>query len=225
MEGRSSFSGPGRGGVPDDELILAAIRRAVRHGPPERAGAFSWTVLEHLAIARRSGPARAVRRRLAELERGGLLRTRSLHGVALWELTLSGTRRLARAERSPRPPILPESPQHLAWRAARTAAGQEIGRFREGLARALSQAEEMLAAQRAETGDGASSDDWFELGVSLQSHCRRLGSARHCLYEWSEPDDRESDRDRPWSGDDVTPRLRALRAGRRNIGLWDQPDR
>ncbi|MGO9489179.1 MAG: hypothetical protein ACLQBB_09170 [Solirubrobacteraceae bacterium] len=218
--------GRGRSGGEEisDELILAAIGRAVRHAAREGTGTPFWTLLEHLAIPARSSRARALRRRLTALEQRGRLRRRSLHGIPTWELTGAGADRLRRAERSPSPPHLPESPQHLAWRAARRTAGQELERFRDGLAETLAWAERMLAA----SSDGAGapcSDAWFELGCRLQRECRRFGSAWHCLHEWPEPDDAEADLDRPWIDEETAPApLRAGRAGRRNTRLWDLRD-
>jgi hypothetical protein len=66
----------------------------------------------------------------------------------------------------------------------------------------------------------------FEVADRLRSTCRRLGSARHCLYEWAEPDDKRSDADDHTNPPDaaLTSQERLLRqarrAGRRNVRLW-----
>ena len=143
-----------------------------------------------------------------------------------WELTSAGRRRLQRARRAGSVPPLPESPQHRAWRDARTAAAQEIERFRASLRDRLDEAALLLEAD-----EPPHSDAWFELGEALQRACRRVASASHCLYEWVEPHDLRADVD-----DHLDPidegldpaeraRRRARRAGRRNIRLWDERSR
>ncbi|MEA2214542.1 MAG: hypothetical protein QOK19_103 [Solirubrobacteraceae bacterium] len=206
----------------DDQLILAAVRRAGLHGGAAHRGAPLRAVLAHLGITRRTTSARAVRRRLEELEQRGAVRRSRVHGVAVWGLAPAGTRRLAAAERAGRGPVLGESPQHLAWRRGRLAAGQELARFAARLDAGLAEAEEMLATLPAGAGAAPHSDRWFALGHRLLGDCRRLGSAWHCLHEWPEPSDERADRDEPGPGE--PPALRALRAGRRNVTLWAEPD-
>lgn len=204
-------------GAPADELLLAALRRAVLHGPPHGRGAPLRELLDHLAIARRTARARAVAARLGELERAGAVTRSRVHGVAVWAPSPDAAARLAAADRAGRLPALPEAPQHRAWRLARGAAGEALERFVAELAGDLAAAEALLASL-ARGGDGLHSDAWLELGQRLLGDCRRLGSAWHCLHEWEEPDDRRADRDEPPSGSPGG--LRALRAGRRNIALW-----
>ena len=92
------------------------------------------------------------------------------------------------------------------------------------LAADLARAESMLAALEG-AGEAPHSDVWLALGRTLQSGCRRIGSAWHCLHEWPEPGDEHADRDGPLPGDpEPQPALRALRAGRRNVNLWPEPD-
>jgi hypothetical protein len=209
----------------DDELILAAVRRAVLHGPVGTEGAPLRAVLAHLAITRRTSAARDLRRRLEELGRDGALRRVSVHGVPVWQLAPAGIRLLAAAERAGRTPVLPESPQHLAWRRARKAAGQELARFATRLEADLAQADAMLAALSAGAAVAPCSDLWLALGRELLGDCRRLGSASYCLHEWPEPGDERADRDEPRAGEPAPPaELRALRAGRRNVALWADPD-
>jgi len=208
---------------PSDELVLMAVRRAALHAGGAHGAAPLRAVLAHLAIPRRTAAARALGARLAELERTRELARRTAHGVPVWALTAAGERRLAAARRAGRSPALPEAPQHLAWRRARVAAGQELGRFTAQLAAALEEADALLGALG---GDSAPhSDQWSALGRRLLGDCRRLGSAWHCLHEWPEPDDARADRDGPQPGEPCVPTaLRALRAGRRNVALWDEPD-
>jgi hypothetical protein len=203
------------------DLVLAAVRRAVGHGPPGRAGVPFWTVLEHLGVPRRTKRARAVRARLEELEASGALRRAREHGVPLWALTVAGAERLGGGER----PVLPEAPQHLAWRRARTVAGQELTRLQARLQESLAEAETMLRASRSAAEEAPSSDRWLSLALRLRGDCRRLGSAWHCLHEWQEPDDAVADLEPPPASAATWPtELRALRAGRRNVRLWGEPD-
>jgi len=210
--------------APADETILAAVRRASLHDATPNGAASLRVLLAHLGIARRSGQARAVRARLPQLQEEGSLSQISRHGIAVWRLTPAGGRRLAAAEKRAGGPLpLPESPQHLAWRNARVAAEAELERFVVALATDIAAAEAMLAALGH--GEGPHSDQWLLLGRRLLGDCRRLGSAWHCLEEWPEPDDARPDKDRPGPGEPApADALRALRAGRRNITLWSDPD-
>ena len=180
--------GPRRGPdeIPSDELVLAALERAARHRARDSGEVPLWTLLAHLAMPARSAPARRLRERLDELRAAGLLERSQRHGVPMFALTARARKRL----RTSAPPELPESPQHRAWRDARTAAGQEIGRFRRDLREQLSEADRLLDAS-----EPAGSDRWFELGQRLQGACWRLASASYCLREWAEPDDGTADID------------------------------
>ncbi|MCW3018018.1 MAG: hypothetical protein JWN10_326 [Solirubrobacterales bacterium] len=211
-----------RSARPPDELVLAAVERAGRHQARPRSGVPAWAILEHLALRPRSAPARHVRSRLDALHAAGSLECTRRHGVPTWALTAAGRRRLRRAMSAGEPPALPESPQHRAWRNARTAAGQELERFRRLLGERLQQATALLDADPP-----PHSDAWLELTEELQRGCRRLASASHCLYEWAEPDDGRADLDEHVEPDDrrFAPAQRKLRrvrrAGRRNILLWE----
>jgi hypothetical protein len=210
--------------APRDELVLAAVERAERHRRRIPPAVPVWAVLEHLALARRSAAARHVRSRLTALQEVGWLESSRSHGVATWALTSSGQRRLQRARRGDGLPALPESPQHRAWSDARTTARQEIEHFRAAVRTQLDEAALLLAADPPPL-----SDAWLELGDALQRSCRRLGSASYCLREWPEPDDAHADLDDGRAtGDDALEhselvRKRALRAGRRNVALWNDP--
>jgi hypothetical protein len=158
------------------------------------------------------------------LEASGCLQRSRRRGVPTWELTDAGLRRLRADGGVDWPTQLPESPQHRAWRNARTVAAQEIERFRAQLRASLEVAASTLDAQPP-----PHSDAWLELGEELQRRCRRVASASHCLYEWAEPIDERADLDEHVEACDATldqrerARRRARRAGRRNIGLWAQP--
>lgn len=207
-----------------DPLVLAAIERAERHHPHDPPGVLVGHVYAHLSVAKRSASARRVRASLDALETAGSLVHSRRHGIQTWALTSSGRRRLTRARRAGSVPELPESPQHRAWRDAKTGAAQEIDHFLQRVHDALDEAMLLLDADPA-----AASDAWFELGERLHRDCRNLGSATYCLREWSEPDDAHADiddqrdpSDEQYDPDERTKR-RARRAGRRNIQLWDTP--
>ena len=169
-----------------DAMILAAI---------ERAAPASQTLRRtNLDDPRTPGPSKtrtpspdADRR----ADRRGALATSRAHGVQLWSLTTAGGRQLRRAGDVG----LPESPQHQAWRAARTLAEQEIERFRLTMADALAEATALLDGR-------GSSESWFEVANRLRTAAWRLGSATYCLWQWSEPaDDRPDIDDHTMPGD------------------------
>jgi hypothetical protein len=206
-----------------DDVLLAALRRAVLHDPRGRRHVPIWVLLEHLDVPRRSARAGAARERLAKLEKRGWIERGSAHGVPMWTLSKTGKRRLRRAERAGTCLALPESPQHRAWRQARTLASQEIDRFETELQRASDDAAALLQSEHRKE---IRSDVWLELGARLARDCRLLASARHCLSEWPEPTEAGADLDTLRGPDDQLldhDRLRALRvlrAGRRNTLLW-----
>jgi len=189
---------------PSEKLVLAAVRRAVRHRVPVPGPAPLWLLREHLAIRPRSRASRGLRRRLQELERSGLLARETRHGLASWSPTARGEDALARAGSI----ALPESPRRRERRRARLAAAQELPRFRSRLSEAIAEAERMLSA-----GPGAAppSGAWIELGTRLAGDCRRLGSAWHCLHEWPELDE---------EAPAAAPEAAALR----NVRLWREED-
>lgn len=202
-----------------DAMILAAIDRAARHWPHGEEVSKN-EIYDHLAVPSRSGPARHVHRRLAALEAAGFLERSSRNGVEVFELTSSGRRQLRDAQRIEEV-VLPESPQHRAWRNARSLAGQEIERFRCEFRVCLMDAIGFL------DGDSpAPSDAFFELADPLRFQCRRLASAIYCLSEWAEPDDRTADVDeRLEPGERKLPSKRRaqlcmMRGGRRNTWSW-----
>jgi hypothetical protein len=192
---------------PSWELVLAAVSRAVRHRVPVPGPAPLWLLREHLAIRSRSRAARALRRRLDELGRRGLIDAGAEHGVPVWWPTAAGEE-LARGGIA----ALPESPRRRDWRRARLAAAQELPRFQSRLQASLGDAEAMLAATG---GSAPSSSAWLELGGRLAADCRRLGSAWHCLHEWPEPDDEAAG---------PAPEQAARLAALRNVRLWREED-
>lgn len=211
-------------GPPSATQVLAAAQRAERHRAGEAPGVPDWAILEHLDIPRRSAAARATRWQLRELLAAGALERARRHGREVWTVTRLGSERLRRCRGERGEPPLPESPQHRAWRNARSTAALEIERFRDVLRASLGEAERLLAADPP-----PHSDAWFELAEQLRRDARRVGSAGHCLYEWSEPDDARADLDAHREpGDGALPRrrresVRALRSGRRNVRLWQDP--
>ena len=207
---------------PSDELVLAAIERAARHRARDTSAVPIWAIAEHLGLRRRSARARDMRAQLDRMTADGELECGRQRGVLTWTLTSAGLRRLAAARMAGQAMPLPESPQHLAWRRARTAAACEIERFRQNLRDGLEDALGLLDA-----GPPPHSDAWLELGERLHRDARRLASASHCLHEWHEPHDARADiDDRCEPGDEQLDdaqraRVRARRVGRRNVHLWE----
>jgi hypothetical protein len=212
---------PERTEPPHDELVLAAIERAELHRARRTPEVPIWAIVEHLAIPRRSSLARGIRSQLERLVEVGALERSRRRGVSTWALTSPGRRRVQAARLAGQLAQLPESPQHLAWRQAQTAAGLEIDSFRRKLSETLEEAVGLLGAEAP-----VHSDAWFELGQRVHHDARRLASASHCLYEWAEPrDDRADVDDRREPGDESLEeaeraRYEARRVGRRNISLW-----
>lgn len=204
-----------------DGLVLAAVARAYRHRTAEGAEVSFWNIIDHLAITKRTKASRDVRAGLQALHSDRLVRSSRRHGIIVWGLTWAGKRRLERELRSTDPPILPESPQHRAWRAARDLAVQEIERFRDALRAVVNDAVEL-----ADADPPADSDAWFVLAKRLQRAAWVLGSATHCLHEWREPSDERADIDtQEEPGEEKLPeeernRRRARRSSRRNTVLW-----
>ncbi len=210
---------------PSEDLVMAAIERAVRHRAADAPSVPAWAILEHLDVPRRSGAARHVRAVLVSLAQAARVEPSRAHGVEVWALTDAGRRRLQRLRRAGSIPPLPESPQHREWRQANTAAAQEAARFASILRERLGEAVSLLDADPP-----PHSDAWLELADTLRGACRRLGSSIHCLYEWPEPTDELADVDeRLEPGDeDLAPAVRARRrtrrTGRRNVRLWREAD-
>ena len=220
MNGEHGSTRPIPGPDASADLVAAALARAELHSARTPAPVPFWTLLEHLAIPRRSHLARRVQVRLSELAGDGRVELGARRGVPVFSTTDAGARRLQRLRRRGAVPALPESPQHVRWRLARADATQEIDRMRRELRAALTAGECLL------TADAAVSDDWFSLGARLRRECRRLGAAVHILREWEEPSEARADIDDLLApgeealGEDQRARRRAARAGRRNTRLW-----
>jgi hypothetical protein len=204
-----------------ENLLLAAIDRAVRHSRAGRAHTIAGSIAADLAVNPRSGEWRRVRGRLRALEVAGAVEQTRALGMAMWGLTTTGRRRLTRALRTGAVPDMPESPQHRAWREAQAAGAREIGAFHRSMRDVMREAAGLLKAESP-----AHSDVWFELAERLRRRAWEVGSATHCLYEWAEPSDAHADiDDRHSPGDDELPddeqaRRRYRRVGRRNTWMW-----
>lgn len=171
-----------------DELILAAIERAVRHGDDP---AWIVTVGEHLGFKRTPHGTRRLRERLEHLrvtER--CLERHERQGREYWSLTPTGADWLEALRHEGRLGALPESPQHRRWRHAREAARRQIDTFERLVTAALDEAYDAL---RHHTTRG--SETWLGLGEQLGAALWLLGSATYCLGEWEEPDDARADVD------------------------------
>jgi hypothetical protein len=186
---------------PSGALALAAVERAQRHERAAEVGAQA--VAEHLGFTPTPHTAGQLRPLLENLRRHGWLARRQERGRDYWSLTDAGR---AIAGCPAESEVLPESPQHRAWRRAREAAAVRIDGFRR---------EVLDAAEEAEgLGGGAAlprSAEIFALAERLRWAAWRLGSAAHCLYEWVEPDDAFPDVD---ESPGPSP-------GRRAVSAWD----
>jgi hypothetical protein len=174
-----------------DDIVLAALDRAERHSHGEKRGVPLGAVIAHLGFVRTGGwTTRQLRPQLDALVAGGLLSALRRHGIAIWALTGTGRERLVAYLESGGIDELPESPQHCAWREARTMSAAHIDGFAMELRRDLLEAITLVNRYRQ-----ARSDSWFELAARLSDGCKCLGSATHCLFEWPEPDDAHRDVD------------------------------
>ena len=200
-----------------DELVLAAVERAERHRGREGEGVMMGDIAEHLGFVHGSWTTRRLRPQIEAFIAAGLLVRSRRHGVVVWGLTSSGRRRVEQTSGSV---VLPESPQHRAWRHAQALAAERIDGLWEQVRGVLEEATGVLDA------DGVRSDAWFALAERLQSACWRLGAATYCLSEWAEPDDASADVDnRTEPGDekidpDELGAVRYRRGGRRNVWKW-----
>jgi hypothetical protein len=166
-----------------DDLLLAALDRAVRHAAGDPGCALAVSVAEHLAVSPRSGAWRQALRQLRTLEDVGLVEHTRHLGMAAWTLTDHGRERLSQTEVA-----LPESPQHRQWRSAREIAAWGTDRFRTELTRALTDAQALLDGSEA-----LRSAAWMALGVRIHDTAQRVAGAVYCLGEWPEPDDSKRD--------------------------------
>jgi hypothetical protein len=181
-----------------DPQVLAAIQRAEVHD--EQDDASRADIAAHLGFVHNSWTTKRLRPQIEALRAAGRIRDVRRCGLDLLALTDAGRRALEKAH-SAGAVILPESPQHRKWRHSRTMAGDRIDGFREALRVSMAEVGALLDAEQAP------SDAWFEFGKRLSAECKRLGSATHCLFEWSEPDDARADVDEV--------------LGRRSVVSWD----
>ena len=187
-----------------DELVLAAIERAARHGADP---VWTATVGDHLGFENTSHNSRRLRARLEHLRvRERCVERHDRHGRDYWSLTLTGSGWLEALREEGKLRELPESPQHRDWREAREAARRRIDEF------------ELLATGLFDDGftdlrffaDRADSRAWLRMSERLAAALWLLGSATYCLEEWPEPDDSRADID-----EDPGPP-----PGRRAISAW-----
>jgi hypothetical protein len=167
--------------VPDD-LILAAIERAIRHGD----GKDVWVVgvEEHLGFERTPHNTRRLREQLNRLRaQPELLVCEERLGREYWRLGPTGESHLAKARATGRVGELPESPQHRRWRVAQAAATERIEAFRLLLNRVVDE------TASAEADALTPSAAWFALGRRLSAATWLVGSATYCRDEWVEPSD------------------------------------
>jgi len=188
----------GRVELVSDAQILAAIDRAEVHDKQDDASRAD--IAAHLGFVHNSWTTKQLRPQLDALRATGRIRDVRRNGLDLLALTAAGRRALEKAQ-STGAVILPESPQHRKWRHSRKMARDRIDGFREALQASMAEVGALLDAEQTP------SDAWFEFGKRLGAECKRLGSATHCLLEWTEPDDARADVDEV--------------LGRRSVVSWD----
>lgn len=188
----------GRVAPVSDAQILAAIHRAEVHDQHDDASRAD--IAAHLGFVHNSWTTKQLRPQLDALRATGRICDVRRNGLDLLALTAAGRCALEKA-RSVRAVILPESPQHRKWLHSCAMAGDRIDGFREALRTSTAEVVALLDSEQAP------SDAWFEFGKRLSVECKRLGSATHCLFEWTEPDDARADVDQV--------------LGRRSVVSWD----
>jgi hypothetical protein len=181
-----------------DAQLLAAIHRAEVHD--EQDDASRADIAAHLGFVHNSWTTKQLRPQLDALRAAGRIRDVRRNGLDLLALTAVGRRALEKAQGAGAV-SLPESPQHRKWRHSRTMAGDRVDGFREALRASMAEVGALLDAEQTP------SDAWFAFGKRLGAECRRLGSAKYCLFEWAEPDDARADVDEV--------------LGRRSVASWD----
>jgi len=171
---------------PSDELVVAAVARAVRHEATYHGAsdcAYLRDVADHLGFPWHSHTSRRLTPIMERLvERGLVWYERSTHGTG-WAVTEDGAELAAKVEG------LPESPQHREWRSAREWFTDHMPELRERLS--------ALAAELVDVGakiDDVSVDDMFRLSQRVKRAAIRLAVTQHCL-ERPEPDDTCPDTD------------------------------
>ncbi len=190
--------------LPSNDLILAAIERAICHRGGDEPDVALRVIKEHLGLPHNGWTTLQLRPKLEELEAAGLIEQSRRRSHDVWGLTDMGSRRLdaVRSELT-----LPESTQHRIWREAQVAAGERITEFRTNLRSVLDDVNGLL-----DTDAPIPSATWFECGERLQRASWLLASATHCLHEWQKPDDSAPDTDDAPYG----------QKGRRSTRDWDR---
>ena len=176
--------------VVSSELLLAAIDRAERHRTNEHDLVPLRIIVAHLGLARTGWTTRRLRPELDALVADGLLVAGRVVRLDAWALSDAGRTRLEVAQQAGGVPRLPESPQHRAWRDARSTANGQIEGLRANVQAATDELLGLLGSRRR-----ARSDTWLLLAARLRESCRQLGLATYCLDEWAQPDDARADID------------------------------
>lgn len=172
---------------PSNDLILAAIERAICHRGREEPDVQLSYIKEHLGLPHNGWTTQQLRPKLEQLETAGLIEQSRRRSKDVWGLTGMGHRRLGIIRDGL---TLPESTQHRIWRETQTEASERIAGFRGDIRGALDEAIALLEADHE-----ANSATWFTLSDRLHDSCWRFASAIYCLREWQEPNDSTPDID------------------------------
>lgn len=175
-------------------LVLAALDRAERHSRYGRGGVMMTTLYSHLGERKQTAAAGRVRKQVAVLVEAGSVQWARRNGVAVIVLTAAGRRRLARAKRAGKVPVLPESPQHRSWREAHDRAEVAVDRFVQQTHEAISEAVGLLDGLTGVTAHRPTSDALLASRTRLHDAMSLTASATYCFYEWPEPDDATRDK-------------------------------
>lgn len=189
--------------LPSNDLILAAIERAVCHRGRDEPESLSY-IKEHLGLPHNGWTTLQLRPKLEKLEAAGLIEQSRIRSRPVWALTGMGHRRLGIVRDGL---TLPEAGQHRRWREAQAAASERIAGLRADMRGVLDEAIALLEAERE-----SDSATLYALGERLNTRCRRVASAIYILREWQEPDDSRPDIDDAPYG----------QHGRRSTRDWDR---
>jgi DNA-binding PadR family transcriptional regulator len=189
--------------LPSNDLILAAIERAVCHRGRNEPESLS-DIKEHLGLPHNGWTTQQLRPKLEALEAAGLIEQSRIRSRPVWGLTPKGSRRLDAVRDGL---TLPEAGQHRRWREAQAAASERIAGLRADMRGVLDEAIALLEAEHE-----SDSATLYKLGERLNTQCRRVASATYILREWQEPDDSAPDVDNaPYN-----------QHGRRSTRAWDR---
>lgn len=148
-----------------DTLIFAAVERAVLHEQEDEVLTSALTA--HLGFRWEPDTNAPLWSRLEGLRRAGLLTVIEPRHEPLWALTDVGRERLARAREAGKVDDLPESPQHRAWRHARTKAAVRVEGFRSDMYDVLQEAGDLIGQYRP-----VMSKECFELSDPTRTRTR-----------------------------------------------------